>query len=358
MEKIRVAINGFGRIGRILTRLNLQRDIFDLVAINDINDDIENLKYLLKYDSIYGKLHERLEVLGPTALQVGEQIAEVYHVKNIGDIPWYENNIDIIIDASGDAENHQRLSAHENKFQHYILTSEHKDIKTIVCDINEDPSILKSSKYICASTCDAIALSPIIKAICAKYTFDYGSIVTLHPWLSYQRLMDSTYIEGLDKKDAYGLARAAGTSLIPKSTSVVKATAKLLPDYVGKIESFSYRVPTSSVSTAVINLRLNEVVSQNDIENVLNIFQVQQRFKTLSLEYENTVSIDHLGSNYSSVVDMRWNKIAENNIQLTYWYDNEAGYCSKLLDLIEYISCCKKHTMLREDIKEEVLCTV
>lgn len=339
MKKLRVAINGFGRIGRILTRLNLKEELFDLVAVNDINEDIENLAYLLKFDSVYGKLHAQLEIIDNDTLKVGPNRIRVYHNKHIEQIPWYKNNIDIIIDSSGVAKNYLRFSSDdEKKFGHYILTSEDPNLNTVVCDINEDTVDIKSLKYLCASTCDAIALSPIIKAISTKYEIEYGTLMTLHPWLSYQKLTDSEQIKGFNKSDAYTLARAATSSLIPKATSAVSAVLKLLPKVTENIESFSYRVPTSCVSSAVINLRINEKIKQKEIESLLYQFQAHQKFKTLSLEYENTVSIDHLGTRYSSIIDTRWNKITEHNIQLTFWYDNEMGYCSKLMDLIEHIS--------------------
>ncbi len=339
MNKLRVAINGFGRIGRVLTRLNLKEQIFDLVAINDINEDIENLVYLLKFDSVYGKLDLPLEVIDNSTLKIGLHCIKVYHNKNIEQIPWYGQDIDIIIDASGVAKNHLRFATDdEQKFRHYILTSEDHQLSTVVCDVNEHLVDASSLKYMCASTCDAIALSPIIKAISSQYEIEYGTLITLHPWLSYQKLTDSQQIKGFSKSDAYTLARAATSSLIPKATSAVNAVLKLLPNVTKNIESFSYRVPTNCVSSAVINLRIKEKVKQVEVEEALYKFQAQQKFKTMNLEYENTVSIDHLGARYSSIVDMRWNKITERNIQLTFWYDNEMGYCSKVIDLIEHIS--------------------
>ena len=325
MSKLRVAINGFGRIGRVLTRLNLKEHIFDLVAINDINEDIENLAYLLKFDSVYGKLAAQVETINNNTLKIGSNHVKVYHDKHIEQIPWYEDNIDIIIDASGVAKNYLRFAPDDEKrFGYYILTSEDPELNTVVCDINESTVDLKNVKYMCASTCDAIALSPIIKAISSKYAIEYGTLMTLHPWLSYQRLTDSERIHGFNKSDAYTLARAATSSLIPKATSAV-----------------------SAVSSAVINLRVKEKIQQEEVESVLYQFKSNQKFKTLSLEHENTVSIDHLGTRYSSIIDTRWSKIKEHNIQLTFWYDNEMGYCSKLMDLIEYISSLQCKTTHR-----------
>jgi glyceraldehyde 3-phosphate dehydrogenase len=339
MKKLRVAINGFGRIGRVLTRLNLERNLFELVAINEINDDIENLKYLLKYDSIYRKIDEVVEVKDVNTLLIGKDSVLVFHIKEIENIPWYAEHIDIIIDASGNTDNYKRIAAHSDKFQHYISTCESKNIDTIVCDINDDLINPKSCKYISASTCDAIALSPILKAVSSRYEIEHGSLVTLHPWLSYQKLTDSQKINGIAAdEDSYGLARAAMTSLIPKSTSAIAATTKLIPSIADKLHSFSYRIPTASVSSAVINLTLKHSIEKNELVDTLSVFQKTQRYETLDFNFDNTVSIDHLGSNYSCIIDTRWTKVSKRNIQLTYWYDNEWGYCSKLLDLIESIT--------------------
>lgn len=335
MKKLRVAINGFGRIGRVITRINLKRNLFDLVAINDINPDINNLLYLLKYDSNYGQLEADLEIIEANIVNIGGSQVRAYNFQDIELIPWYENNIDIIIDASGNNENYKKLEFCKHLFGYYIFTSDSRAIDNIVCDINEEK--FSGQKYIASSTCDAIALAPLLKAILSYSDIEYGSLVTLHPWLSYQNLLDSHKIPNLKDEDGYALGRAASQSIIAKSTSAVSATDKLISGVFDKFHCISYRVPTATVSSAVISLILEKEINHGRIREILDFFKKNQRYKTMELVSDNIVSIDLSGSCYSSIIDLRWIKVDKKSIQLNYWYDNEWGYSSKVLDLIDYI---------------------
>ena len=355
MRKLKVAINGFGRIGRVLERVNLKHKIFDLVAINDINADIKNLAYLLKYDSTYGRSSDTIEVISNNVIEINGQPVKVYNHKNIEDVPWYDSSLDVIVDSSGVSGNDKRIKKHENKFGHYVVTTEPGDhIKSVVCGVNEEKVDFSSDKYLSSSICDAAALAPIIKTIQESYIISHGFLTTLHPWLSFQNLMDGSKVGSTKDSDAFGLGRAALTSLIPKGTSAVSATDYITPGIKGSIESFSYRVPTATVSSAVLDLTLESEVTVEEIHNKLNTFEANQKYNALHVNSEHLVSIDYSGFDASCIVDSRWTTVNNgNSVRIVYWYDNEWGYCSRLADLVHYLGVQKFSMSNEKQAKEQ-----
>jgi len=337
-KKLRILINGFGRIGRAITRINLEKDIFDLVAINDINNDVNNLSYLLKYDSTYGRLNGRINIVDGILILNNKKI-KVYNYQSVKDVPLEVENIDIIIDSSGQYVDAETINYYSSKIKHYIVTNEPGNAKTIIMGVNEDKLVVNKDLYISSSICDSIAFVPIINQLLSEYRIVCGFLTTLHPWLGYQKLLDSSKIEGLNDVDGYALGRAALPSVIPKSTSAINASARVLPEIGGKIESLSYRVPTTTVSTAVLNVTLNKSIDIDKLNNLFINFTKKQKYQIMYLNYENLVSIDYSGFNYSSIIDIKWNKVLNNNnVQIVYWYDNEWGYCCRVLDLVDYIT--------------------
>jgi len=337
-RKLRILINGFGRIGRIITRINLEKDIFDLVAINDINGDVNNLLYLLKYDSTYGRLKARIETVDGM-LFINNKKVKYYNNQCSKEIPLDSDNIDIIIDSSGQNIDTDTINYYSNKIKHYIVTNEPGNAKTIIMGVNEDKLVVNKDLYISSSICDSVAFVPIINQLLSEYGIVSGFLTTLHPWLGYQKLLDSSKIEELNDVDGYALGRAALSSVIPKSTSAIKASTKVLPEIRGKIESFSYRIPTATVSSAVLNVTLNNSIDVDKLNNLFINFTKKQKYQIMYLNHENLVSIDYSGFNYSSIIDMKWNKVLNNNnVQIVYWYDNEWGYCCRVVDLVDYIT--------------------
>ena len=337
-KKLRILINGFGRIGRAITRINLEKDIFDLVAINDINGDVNNLLYLLKYDSTYGRLKARIKTVDGMLLLNNKKV-KYYNNQSLKDIPLDSDNIDIIIDSSGQNVDTDTINYYSHKIKHYIVTNEPGNAKTIIMGVNEDKLVVNKDLYISSSICDSVAFVPIINQLLSEYEIVSGFLTTLHPWLGYQKLLDSSKIEELNDVDGYALGRAALSSVIPKSTSAVKASTRVLPEIRGKIESFSYRVPTATVSSAVLNVTLNKSIDIDKLNNLFINFTKKQKYQIMYLNYENLVSIDYSGFNYSSIIDIKWNKVLNNNnVQIVYWYDNEWGYCCRVLDLVDYIT--------------------
>ena len=341
---LNIGINGFGRIGRAVLRINEKNKIFNLVAINDTNPSNENLAYMLKYDSTYGILDKDIKSDKNTIKIGSSKPIDIYHKEKICDIPWNNYNVDVIIDASGIHENLMYKKELKDKgIKHQIVTntpdSDEVD-KYIIFGVNED-TVDSNSFLISSSICDASAVAPVLNIINEKYNIEHGFLTTLHPWLSYQNLLDGpsrsfaypgTIIEN------FNLGRASLNAIIPKTTSAIRASAKVL-DYLNeKFQSLSFRVPTSIVSTADISVKLEK---STDKETIIKDFQEKekyQRFNVFKNNFEPLISTDFIKSTYSSIIDHRWTEInKENYLKLVLWYDNEWGYSSRVVDLISLL---------------------
>jgi len=347
MKKIKIGINGFGRIGRAIYRINQKRKIFDVVAINDINPDIKNIAYLLQYDSTYGKLDSTVRTNDDDLLIDSNRI-KVYHERSIVDVPWDNHNVDIVIESSGLKENLYNILSADDRDEQYLCTYalkadlvDHENTKTIVMGVNDGEYDPNKHKIVSSSICDTIALLPILKVISDMSKIESGYLTTLHPWLSYQNLLDGPSVSWSQPGDIYShysLGRASTENLIPKSTSAHIAADHVFPGTSDVIHGFSFRVPTTIVSGAVLNLVLDDVVDLDELKGKFQEFEDAQSHRVIKNSMEPLTSIDYSGTEYSAIIDQRWTKIEqENHVNLVYWYDNEWGYSSKVVDVIEEI---------------------
>ncbi|HEY8098437.1 MAG TPA: glyceraldehyde 3-phosphate dehydrogenase NAD-binding domain-containing protein, partial [Methylobacter sp.] len=285
MKRLKIGINGFGRIGRTIFRILQEQDLFDVAVINDVNPDVASLAYQLRYDSVRGGFPGKI-VVGEGKLTINDRDIDVYHRANIVDVPW-SDRVDVLIDSSGVRENIAAISTTAlccESDGHYIHThavhaayperrrdltpSIAESVKTVVFGANEAEFAPARDRLISASICDTIALGPIIKLIEDAYGIESGSLTTLHPWLGDQNLMDGNPDPRRTNDNMhshYSLARAAVNNLIPKSTTAVRAADAVFPLLSEKIESFSYRVPTDVVASAVLNLALTKPADQADL---------------------------------------------------------------------------------------------
>lgn len=344
MKKVRVGINGFGRIGRAIYRINSKKQFFDIVAINDINPDINNMAYLLKYDTTYGRFSENIEQSNEQLI-IGSSKIQVYHEEKILDVPWENHNIDIVIDSSGIKANIDPMLNDKSSVKNFVVTnapSGFDQIKTIIFGVNENQCNPNKHKVFSASICDTIALAPIINIIKKTHDIETGFLVTLHPWLSYQNLLDgpsASWSQPGDIFSHYSLGRASTENLIPKSTSAMAAADHVFPGISKKIQSFSYRIPTKIVSSAVLILLLAESTSKSEIQAIFQEYENTQEYNVIHNSIEPLTSLDYCGEEYSAILDQRWTKVENNNhIKLVYWYDNEWGYSSRVVDLVKKIS--------------------
>ena len=342
---LRVAINGFGRIGRAVFRINEERQAFKVVAINDIQPNIRNHAYLMQFDSMYGRFTGSIRAdETDSSIYVNDQVVRFYSYSDISKIPWHNDEIDVIIDSSGSSENlmlsHQIIES--GSVSHIVVTNAPKKAvdKTIVFGVNESSFNYDEDRLVASSICDVNAIAPVLKLLDEYYGVREGFITILHPWLSYQNLLDglaSSVSSSVHPWDDFSLARASTTNLIPKNTTLVPALEEIIPKITPCLEAMSFRVPTAIVSAADITLRLNH---HTNIQELHDLFQLQafNQDSIFGFADNQQVSIDFAGTKQSVHVDPRWVKVSqENSIKLVLWYDNEWGYGHRVVDLVQLI---------------------
>ena len=341
---LKVGINGFGRIGRAIFRINAKYPRFRVVAINDLDPNLENHAYLLKYDSIYGRFHGVVETdIERKCLTVDDKDIAFYSNPHVQDVPWQEHDVDIVIEASGVKEN--VLAGQElirNGVRKMIVThapSEGVD-KTIIWGVNENQYRDAEHHVVAASICDANAIAPVLRIMQENFGVTGGFITTLHPWLPYQNLTDGS-VRSISNPGHFwtdfALGRASTMSLIPKQTTAMKAVRQVLPEVGRNIEAISFRVPTAIVSSSDVTLMLDKKASAEDINNAFAKTQ-KQHGRVFGYSTEDLVSIDHLAIEQSVVLDSRWTTVTANGLcKLVLWYDNEWGFSNRVVDMVSMI---------------------
>ena len=336
---INIGINGLGRIGRVLLRQILKSKNFKIVVVNDINPDINNIAYLIKYDSTYGKLNENVFVQNKS-ICIGRNKINYFSKDSIEKVNWKKFKVDYLIDSSGVKKNLIKSRKLKNQIKNVIFTNspgpKYVD-KTMIYGVNDNTFDKTKDFLISSSICDATALAPILKIIDYWFEIKKGFVTTLHPWLGYQNLLDGpskSYAVPGEIIDNYALGRSSPNTLIPKNTSAIKATYEVLPQLKNKFIANSYRIPTSVVSSADVVLELKNKPNFNEIIKKISIYKP----KVISLNKEALVSNDFIQTESASFLDLRFLKILNHHIKFTLWYDNEWGYSSKVLDLIKKIS--------------------
>ena len=337
---IRVGINGFGRIGRAFFRINLKNKLYKIEAINDIDPDLNNIAYLLKHDSTYGKIEEEVTIIGKK-IQVGDKNISVYNEKKISSIPWENHDIDVVIDSSGIYHNVMDSKNLIGRVKKVIVTHSPKDgiDITLMNGVNEKKYNPNKHHIISSSICDANAVSPFIKVIEEFCGIENGNITTLHPWLSYQNLLDGN-LKSISSPGHfwtdYALGRSSLNTMIPKKTSLMSALHKDFKNINSKINAMSFRTPTSIVSIADGTFLLKENVSKNDVIEMLRKFS--KKYPSVIYLNENPlVSVDFLKSEFASNIDLRWLETNGKLLKFVIWYDNEWGYASVTYNLVKLI---------------------
>ena len=341
VKKIKVGINGFGRIGRALFRVNVLNNLFDIVAINDINDDVENLAYQLKYDSTHGPLtdHE-IKVVRNGILFNGKKI-EVFSKNYIYDVPWNDLDIDIIIGCSGLLEN---VRAAKNclgdSVKKVIFSDSPKDVDfTFIMGVNQERYLPLKHNIIAGSICDVVGVAPLIKYIESAYGIKSGFLLTLHPWLVYQNVLDGNpnpLVIDDPNGTCHAIGRGSAMSLIPKNTSLVGALERAMPELKGKFKAMSYRVPTEVVASLHAIFIVKKSITK---KNVIEYFKNINDEPYFSYTEEPMVSVDYKHHPSSCVVDGKWIEVINPDIlRIVTWYDNEWGYTSRLAEIIKYVS--------------------
>tara|TARA_B100001750_G_scaffold247279_1_gene272468 strand:- start:1734 stop:2759 length:1026 start_codon:yes stop_codon:yes gene_type:complete len=340
---LRIGINGLGRIGRTLLRVNSTNKKFRIVLVNELNPSIENMTYLIKYDSVYKNFPGEVTIKNNNLLIDNKEVLFT-NKEDISSVPWSDNDVDIVIDSSGVSKNiisSKNIVNSENRLK-VIVTHSSSDVdKEVVLGVN-DNTLESNDRVVSNSICDANAISHFIKWINDEYEIATGSVTTLHPWLSYQNLSDGPAISqsnpGVIWPD-FSLGRSSVGSLIPKNTTAVQATEKIIPEIKNKLLSMSFRIPTAIVGSSDITLLLNKTPEETKFREFL--LEKIKNSEFVKANEESLVSVDYEAMSYSAALDMPWLKIKDNIVKLVVWYDNEWGYCSRVLDLAEKLSQIK-----------------
>lgn len=338
-EECRVAVNGFGRIGRVLARQVVARTGFRLVAVNDLTGDVGNLAYLFNYDTNYGRAPvPATEGSADGTMVLDGSIVRCHGERLATDVPWEDSDVDVLVDATGVAAN--VLAAHElvaqGRVPKVVIThcpSAEVDLH-LIYGINDDRYLADRHHVVAGNICDANAVAHPIKALQESFEIASGYLTTIHPWLSYQHLVDAPTVKVSEPQHFwpdYSLGRASSSALIPKNTTAVDALAPVLPDVAAKLGSFSYRVPTPVVASADLTLRLGGSPGMVEVEEVLRELVV--RSSVVNGNDESLVSQDYLGVDASATIDFQWLGVHGDLVKVVLWYDNEWGYAARMLDI-------------------------
>jgi glyceraldehyde 3-phosphate dehydrogenase len=328
---IKVAINGFGRIGRLAFRKMMESENFEVVAINDLSAS-SMLAYLLKYDSIQGTFHANISVT-ENALVVNGKSITVYAERIPQNLPWAKHQVDLVLECTGIFESREKAFAHFTAGAKKVIISapSDKDVKTVVYNVNHN--ILQSSdKLISCASCTTNCLAPMAKVLNDKYGIVAGQMTTIHAYTSSQPLMDTP-----DPKVNYRKSRAAADSIIPYTTGAAKAIGLVIPELKGKLDGSSQRVPVHSGSVVELFTMLEKTVAVEEI----NATMKSSANESFGYTEDPIVSSDVIGIGFGSLFDATQTKvITVGDKQMTKtvaWYDNEMSFVSQMVRTAEYV---------------------
>ena len=329
--KIKVAINGFGRIGRNLFRLLLNHPNIEIVAINDIADT-KTMSHLVKYDSIHGVLPHDVS-FDEQNLLISNQKFAFYHEKDISNLPWKTLHIDVVIEATGKFKTYELAQQHILAGAKKVILSappEDEVIKTVVLGVNEH--ILDGSEGIISNaSCTTNNAAPMLKIIDELCGIKQAYITTVHSYTTDQSLHDQPH------KDLRR-ARGAAQSIVPTTTGAAKALTKIFPNLEGKIGGCGIRVPVPDGSLTDITCHVKNEVSIETINAAFKKATTTSLKGIMAYTEDPIVSVDIIGNTHSCVFDAQLTSVIDNLVKIVGWYDNEIGYSSRLIDLIIFIS--------------------
>jgi len=330
---IRVAINGFGRIGRNVLRAAKQsgRDDIDFVAVNDLTDN-NTLAHLLKYDSVHGKYPGTVEVT-EQGLRVDGDEVRVFSERDPGALPWADLGVDIVIEATGIFRDRDSAAKHlAAGARKVIISAPGKNVDlTIVLGVNQGDYDPAEHHVISNASCTTNCLAPVVKVLVDNFGFRHGLMTTIHAYTNDQNILD------LPHKDLRR-ARAAGLSMIPTTTGAAKATALVIPAVEGKIDGMALRVPTADVSIVDLVAELDTDTTAEEVNAAFRKAAEGELEGVLGVSDEPLVSIDYTSDPHSSIVDALSTSVMDNRmVKVLSWYDNEWGYSSRVVDLVAFL---------------------
>ena len=326
MQKIKVGINGFGRIGRITFRIILERDDMEVVAINDLLT-IDQLAYLLKYDSVHGKLNDEISTRDSNLVVNGKEI-RVTSIKNPSDLNWNGVGVEVVAECTGIFTTMEKAELHiKGGAKKVAVSAPSKDIPMFVMGVNSG-LINKSNIIVSNASCTTNCLAPIAKVLNDNYGIKEGLMTTVHAATATQMTVD-----GPAKN--FRLGRSSLNNIIPSSTGAAIAVGKVIPELNGKLTGMAFRIPTANVSVVDLTVILEKNTSYEDIKSKFKNASENELRGILGYTEDAVVSQDYIGSNLTSNFDANAGiELSSTFFKIISWYDNEYGYSSKLSDLI------------------------
>ncbi|MFA6135955.1 MAG: type I glyceraldehyde-3-phosphate dehydrogenase [Candidatus Paceibacterota bacterium] len=329
---MRIAINGFGRIGRLFFRQAFSNPDFEIVAINDLGD-VKNLAYLLKYDSVYRTWDEDIKSDPSKGLLiVGGKSINFYQEKDPTKLPWGALHVDVVIESTGVFESYEKARVHlDAGAKRVLLTAPAKDDdgdigKTVLIGLNENK--LSTCKISSNASCTTNAVSPVMAVLSENPGIEKAILSTVHAYTATQSIVD-----GPVKGDDYRRGRAAAQNIAPSTTGAATAVGKAMPELLGKFDGIALRVPTVSGSLVDLTFISKIRTTADDINRILIAASKEPKWQgILGVTEEQLVSSDIIGMNYASLVDLKFTKVIDGNlVKVLAWYDNEWGYVTTLI---------------------------
>jgi glyceraldehyde 3-phosphate dehydrogenase len=332
MAKVRIGINGFGRIGRGFVRcLSAAPDTFDVALINDLTD-VKTLGHLLKYDSVHRKFPGTVEIKD-NGLVINGDMAKISAEKDPAKIGWKDAGVDVVIECTGRFVDKESASQHmKGGAKKVIISAPAKGPDVTLCmGINLEMYKPAEHHVISNASCTTNCLAPVAKVLHETFTIESGIMNTIHSYTNDQQVLD------LPHKDLRR-ARAAALSMIPTTTGAAKALKEVLPALAGKLDGMSIRVPTPDVSIVDLTAKLAKKVSVDEVNNAFRAAANGALKGILAVSDEPLVSSDFIDNRYSATVDSALTTVVGDQVKVLAWYDNEMGYSQRLFDLAKYVA--------------------
>ncbi len=324
--KTKVAINGFGRIGRLSFRNLVMNEALEVVAINDLTDP-STLAHLLKYDSIHGRFDGEVSQEGDV-ITVNGQAIKIYSERNPADLPWGDLGVEIVLESTGVFRDAEKMGLHlQAGAKKVVLSAPAKgDVKTVVLGVN-DAVLTSDDTLVSNASCTTNCLAPVAKVLHDEFGIQKGFMTTVHAYTADQNLQDAPH-------DDLRRARAAALSVIPTSTGAAAAVGKVLPELNGKLDGMAMRVPTPTGSATDLTVVLDRDVTKEEVNAAMKAAAEGPMKGILQYTEDPIVSADIIGNPYSSIFDAELTSASGNLVKIVSWYDNEAGYSARAVDLM------------------------
>lgn len=329
---VKIGINGFGRIGRLVFRAAIDNPNVEVKGINDPFIDLEYMKYMLRYDTVHGQFEGSIEVKDGKLVVNGKEIT-VYGVMNAEEIPWKDSGAEYIVESTGVFTETAKASAHfKGGAKKVVISAPSKDAPMFVMGVNQD-KYTKDMNVVSNASCTTNCLAPLAKVINDNFGIVEGLMTTVHSITATQKTVD-----GPSKKDWRG-GRAAAHNIIPSSTGAAKAVGKVIPELMGKLTGMSFRIPTIDVSVVDLTCRLAKPATYEEIKATVKKASENELKGILGYTEDEVVSSDFIHDARTSIFDAKAGiALNDNFVKLVSWYDNEWGYSNKVVELIVYMA--------------------